>query len=70
MPGTFKQISDWGIRYLEDGNDGTYGYTMEEYQALMAENNLEMVSVSAPFEELETSLRLYWRGRKHTMLNT
>ena len=55
MPGTFKMISDWGITYLEDGNDGTYGYTMEEYKGMIAENNLEMVSVSAPFEELENS---------------
>lgn len=55
VPGTFKMISDWGIKYLEDGNDGTYGYTMEEYKAMMAENNLKMVSVSAPFEELRDS---------------
>jgi len=48
-------ISDWGITYLEDGNDGTYVYTMEEYKGMIAENNLEMVSVSAPFEELESS---------------
>lgn len=53
VPGTFKQIGDWGIKYLEDGNDGTYGYTMAEYKAMMAENNLEMVSVSAQYDELE-----------------
>jgi sugar phosphate isomerase/epimerase len=55
VPGTFAQISAWGIKYLEDGNDGTYGYSMEEYKKLLADNDLEMVSVSAPFEELESS---------------
>lgn len=53
VPGTFEKIGEWGIKYLEDGNDGTYGYSMEEYQAMMTKNGLEMVSVSAPFEELE-----------------
>ncbi len=55
VPGTFAKINEWGIRYLEDGNDGTYGYPMEEYKAMMAKNNLTMVSVSAPFEELQDS---------------
>ena len=53
VPGTFEKIGQLGIKYLEDGNDGTYGYSMEDYQGMMAENGLEMVSVSAPFEELE-----------------
>ena len=53
VPGTFEMIGNWGIKYLEDGNDGTYGYPMEEYKAMIAKNGLEMVSVSAPFEELE-----------------
>lgn len=55
VPGTFKMIGDWGIRYLEDGNDGTYGYSFKEYTNILATNNLKMVSVSAPFEELENS---------------
>ena len=53
VPGTFEMIGEWGIKYLENGNDGTYGYPMEEYKAMIAKNGLEMVSVSAPFEELE-----------------
>jgi sugar phosphate isomerase/epimerase len=53
VPGTFEKIGEWGIAYLEDGNDGTYGYPMEEYKAMIAKNGLEMVSVSAPFDELE-----------------
>ena len=52
VPDTFKKIGEWGIKYLEDGNDGTYGYSMKEYKAMMANNGLTMVSVSAPFEEL------------------
>ena len=55
VPGTFAQINEWGIKYLEDGNDGTYGYAMEEYKGMLAENDLKMVSVSAPFQELESS---------------
>ena len=55
VPGTFAKIKSWGITNLEDGNDGTYGYTQEEYNALLAENDLKIVSVSAPFEELQNS---------------
>ncbi|TMM56670.1 sugar phosphate isomerase/epimerase [Maribacter algarum] len=55
VPGTFAKIKAWGIHNLEDGNDGTYGYTQEEYNAMLAENELKIVSVSAPFEELRDS---------------
>lgn len=55
VPGTFAQIKEWGITNVEDGNGGTYQYTMDEYKALLAKNDLNMVSVSAPFEELEAS---------------
>ncbi len=61
VPGTFATIKSWGITRLEDGNDGTQGYSMEEYKASLAKNNLEIVSASASFEELqntpETALR-------------
>lgn len=55
VPGTFAKIKSWGITNLEDGNDGTYGYTQSEYNALLAKNGLRIVSVSAPFEELQDS---------------
>ncbi|MEM9141391.1 MAG: sugar phosphate isomerase/epimerase [Bacteroidota bacterium] len=55
VPGTFAKIKQWGIRHLEDGNDGTYGYSMEEYKQLLKQNDLQIVSVSAPFEELRDS---------------
>ncbi|MGB7392999.1 MAG: sugar phosphate isomerase/epimerase, partial [Pricia sp.] len=51
VPGTLKLINDWGITKIEGG--GTYGMPMEEYKALLAENDLDMVSVGASFEELE-----------------
>lgn len=53
VPGTFAKIKSWGITNLEDGNDGTYGYSQAEYNAMLEENGLQMVSVSAPFEELQ-----------------
>ncbi|MFK7811663.1 MAG: sugar phosphate isomerase/epimerase family protein [Maribacter sp.] len=55
VPGTFAKIKAWGIHNLEDGNDGTYGYSMEDYKAMLAENDLQIVSVSAPYEELRDS---------------
>lgn len=55
VPGTFAKIKSWGISNLEDGNDGTYGYTQEEYNTMLAENGLKIVSVSASFEELQNS---------------
>lgn len=55
VPGTFAKIKSWGITNLEDGNDGTYGYSQAEYNAMLEENGLKIVSVSAPFEELQNS---------------
>lgn len=55
VPATFEKIKSWGISNLEDGNDGTYGYTQEEYNAILAENGLKIVSASASFEELRDS---------------
>ncbi|NAS12326.1 sugar phosphate isomerase/epimerase family protein [Poritiphilus flavus] len=53
VPGTFALIKDWGFTKVEDGNDGTQGYTMQEYLKLLSKYNLEIVSASASFEELE-----------------
>lgn len=55
VPGTFAKIKNWGFTKVEDGNDGTMGYSLPEYKALLAKNNLEIVSSSAPFEELQDS---------------
>lgn len=51
VPGTLKLISDWGITKLEGG--GTYGLPLEEYQQLLKQHNLQVVSVGASFEQLQ-----------------
>ncbi len=55
VPGTFKKIKNWGFTSLEDGNDGTYGYSQTEFNKMLADNGLKIVSVSAPYEELRVS---------------
>ncbi|MCM5663090.1 sugar phosphate isomerase/epimerase family protein [Galbibacter mesophilus] len=55
VPGTFAKIEKWGITKVEDGNDGTQGYSMEEYKALLKKHNINIVSASASFEELQDS---------------
>lgn len=55
VPATFAKIKEWGFTKVEDGNDGTQGYSLAEYKALLTKNKLEIVSASAPFEELQNS---------------
>ena len=50
VPGTLATIKSWNIKEIEGG--GTYGMPMAEYQKLLAQNNLKMVSVGAGFEQL------------------
>jgi sugar phosphate isomerase/epimerase len=50
VPGTLALIKKWNIRKIEGG--GTYGLTVDAYKKLLADNNLEMVSYGASFEEL------------------
>ena len=50
-------VQSWGFRYVEDGNDGTYGLPFGEYHALLREHGLEMVSVSATYAELRDSVQ-------------
>lgn len=50
VSGTLAAISEMGIKQLEGG--GTYGLSMEEYQTMLKENNLEIVSVGADFATL------------------
>lgn len=47
-----QKIHGWGITKLEDGLGGTYGLSQEEYARLLKKYELEVVSVSATFEEL------------------
>ena len=51
VPGSLAKIKEWKIRQIEGG--GTYGMPMEDYQKLLKQNNLQMVSVGAGFDELD-----------------
>jgi sugar phosphate isomerase/epimerase len=51
VPGTLALIKKWNIKLIEGG--GTYGLSADEYKKLLAQNNLQMVSYGASFEELE-----------------
>jgi sugar phosphate isomerase/epimerase len=53
LPGTLAKIKEWKITQIEGG--GTYGLPIEEYKKLLQQNNLEMVSYGAGFEELENN---------------
>lgn len=50
VPGTLAKIKEWNIKLIEGG--GTYGLPMEDYKKLLKQNNLEMASVGAGFDEL------------------
>src|SRR5690606_33273085 len=50
VPGTLAKIREMGFREVEGG--GTYGYSMEEFKAMLAENELSVVSVGAGYEDL------------------
>src|SRR5215210_4262276 len=51
VPGTLAKIKEWKIKQIEGG--GTYGLPVDEYKKMLQQNNLEMVSYGAGFEELE-----------------
>ncbi|AYN67424.1 sugar phosphate isomerase/epimerase [Euzebyella marina] len=55
VPGTLKIINGWGITKIEGG--GTYGLSMDEFQTLLKENDLDVVSVGAGFEDLENNVQ-------------
>lgn len=51
---TLGLINEWGITKIEGG--GTYDMSMQDFKSLLAEHNLEMVSVGASFEDLENNV--------------
>ncbi len=53
VPRTLAKIKEWKIKLIEGG--GTYGLPLDEYKKLLQNNNLEMVSYGAGFEELENN---------------
>lgn len=50
VEGSLKQISDWGITYIEGG--GTYGMSEERFLALLDKYGLKTVSIGASYEDL------------------
>ena len=50
VPGTLAKIKGWNIRLIEGG--GTYGLPVEDYKKLLQQNNLQMVSIGADFNDL------------------
>ena len=54
VEGTLKLVNDWGITKIEGG--GTYGLPMSEYKKLLKENDLDMVSVGAGYEDLQNDI--------------
>ena len=53
VPGTLAKIKEWKIKQNEGGS--TYGLPVDAYKKLLQQNNLEMVSYGAGFEELENN---------------
>ncbi len=50
VSGSLKTISDWGLTNLEGGN--TYGLSFNEFDALLNQYNLDVVSVGASYDDL------------------
>ena len=51
VPGTLALIKSWGITEVEGG--GTYGLSQDEFNKLLKENGLKVVSVGADFNDLD-----------------
>ena len=56
LEASLDSIQSWGIHHVEDGNDGTYGLPFATYKAKLTDHDIEMVSISAPYEELRDSV--------------
>lgn len=53
VPGTLAKVKSWGIKSIEGG--GTYGLAVDDFKKMLKENNLNVVSVGADFNELKTN---------------
>ncbi|MBT1703861.1 sugar phosphate isomerase/epimerase family protein [Chryseosolibacter indicus] len=53
VPGTLSKVKQWGIKEIEGG--GTYGLPQEEFDKMLKQNNLKVVSVGAEFDKLATN---------------
>ena len=54
VTGTLDIIESWGITNLEGG--GTYGMSMEDFKAELANRKMEVVSVGAGYEDLKNKV--------------
>jgi len=59
---TLGLIHEWGITKIEGG--GTYDMPLKDFKALLAKNELEMVSVGADFGDLENNLEKVIKNAK------
>ncbi len=50
VPSSLKTISDWGLINLEGGD--TYGLSFDDFDALLNQYNLDVVSVGASYDDL------------------
>ena len=64
VPGSLALIKGWGIKEIEGG--GTYGMTIDEFNALAKKNNLKMVSIGADFNELAKD-PAPWQQRQYNL---
>jgi sugar phosphate isomerase/epimerase len=53
VPGTLAKVKEWGIKEVEGG--GTYGMPMADFQKLLKDNNLKVVSVGAEYDVLKNN---------------
>jgi sugar phosphate isomerase/epimerase len=54
VPGTLALIKSWGITEIEGG--GTYGLSQEEYNKLLFQNGLKVVSIGVEFDDLDKDI--------------
>jgi len=59
---TLGLINEWGITKIEGGE--TYDMPLEDFKALLAENDLDMVSVNGSFGDLENDIEKVVKNAK------
>ena len=60
-------IASWGIRYVEGGNNPTYGLTLDSFKTLLADRDIDMVSVAADYAQLRDSIDvIVAKAKAHT----
>lgn len=62
VPGTLDLIQSWGITTLEGGD--SYGVPLEEFKAMLAERNFNMVSVQGAYMDLKNDVEKVIKSAK------